>query len=222
MNIDDMIAKALKEEFEERVEKCSADAKKHRFSLSYRLWERKMLRDLRRDRVNIRWTLQKARIVVVSWIVAALILLGGTVYAAVNMGRYSFDTKPEYSKLLIDSITTDKTTIEEYYGLPEEDGWEITDFFSDEMETVIGYENGDKKVVFHQDVIRGNMGNINTENTVVEPMSLYEENDSFFIAFQGGGCGLYWIYDGYFFRILGNITKNEAINLAYSTKIIDL
>ena len=33
MNIDNMIAKALKEEFEERVEQYSRDTKKHRFSM---------------------------------------------------------------------------------------------------------------------------------------------------------------------------------------------
>lgn len=222
MNIDDMIAKALKEEFEERVEQCSADTKKHRFSLSYRLWERKMLRDLNRDRVNTHWTLKKARTVVASCITAAFVLVGGTVFAAVNIGRYSFDTKPEYSKLFIDNLSSDKTSIEEYYGLPEEDGWEIIDWYADEIGTSIIYESGDERVIFHQDIIDGNMGHINTEDTVVEPMSLYEENDGFFIAFKGGGCGLYWIYDGYFLRLLGNFTKNEAVDLAYSTKIINL
>ena len=66
------------------------------------------------------------------------------------------------------------------------------------------------------------MGNINTEDAVVESMSLYEENDGFFIAFKGGDCGLYWIYDGYFLRLHGDFTKNEAVNLAYSIKIINL
>lgn len=64
------------------------------------------------------------------------------------------------------------------------------------------------------------MGNVNTEKAVVEPMSLYEENDGFFVDFGGGECALYWIYDGYLFDLGGNITKNEAINLAYSIKII--
>lgn len=222
MNIDDMIAKALKEEFEERVEQCSADTKKHRFSLSYRLWERKMLRDLSHDRVTARWTLKRARTAVVSCIAAVFVLIGATVYAAVNMGRYFFDIKSDYSKLFIENLSSDKTSIEEYYGLPEEDGWKIVDRYTDETGTVLEYENVDKKVTFRQDIIDGNMGQINTEDAVVEPMSLFEENDGFFIAFKGGGCGLYWIYEGYLFRILGNITKNEAVILAYSTKIIIL
>lgn len=221
MNIDDMIAKALKEEFEERVEQCSADTEIHRFSLPYRLWERKMLRDLRRDRISMHWTLKKARAVVASCIAAACVTIGGTVFAAVNMGRYAFDAKTEYSKLFIENLSSDKTYIEEYYGLPEEDGWKIIEWNADEIGTRIIYEIENTRVTFGQDVIRENMGNINTEGTVVEPISLYEENDGFFIAFKGGGCGLYWIYDGYFFRILGDITKNDIVNLAHSTKIIN-
>ncbi|MCM1062425.1 MAG: DUF4367 domain-containing protein [Eubacterium sp.] len=222
MNIDDMIAAALKEEFEERAEKYSADAEKHRFSLSYKLWEHKILRDLRRDRVNMCWTLKKARAAVALWLAAAFVLVGGTVFAAVNMGRYAFDTNPEYSKLFIENVYSDKTSIEEYYGLPNDDGWQMVDRYADNMGAVLNYENGDKKVTLRQDIIDGNMGHINTEDAVVEPVSLHEENDSFFIAFKGGGGGLYWTYEGYFFRLLGNITKNEAINLAYSIKIINL
>ena len=222
MNIDDMIAKALKEEFEERVEQCSADTKKHHFSLSYRLWERKMLRDLSRNRINTRWTLKKMRTAVASCIAAVFVLIGVTVYAAVSMGRYVFDTKPDYSKLFIENLSSDKTSIEEYYGLPKEDGWKIVYWYADEIGTSIIYESEDKRVTFCQEIIDGNMGHINTEDTVVEPISLFEENDGFFIAFKGGGCGLYWIYDGYFFRMLGDITKNDAVNLAYSTKIINL
>ncbi len=66
------------------------------------------------------------------------------------------------------------------------------------------------------------MGTVNTENAVIEPMSLYEEEDGFFIAFQHGDCGLYWIYNGYLLSAEGNLNKEELLNLAYSTKIVDL
>ncbi len=60
---------------------------------------------------------------------------------------------------------------------------------------------------------------MNTENAVVEPMSIYEENDGFFIEFQNGDCGLWWIYDGYLLSLTGNLDKSGLLNLAYSTKI---
>ena len=222
MNIDKIISKALEEEFEERVEQCFSDTKRHRFSLSYRLWERKMLRDLRRDKVNAHWTLRRIRTAVVSCIVAAFMLVGGTVFAVVSMGRYIFDTKPDHSKLFIENLSSDKTTIEEHYGLPEESGWRIVDFYFEEFRFLIKYLHGEETITFDQRIIHeGSMGNINTENAYVEPISLHEENDGFFIKFQDGGCGLYWIYDGYLFSVIGDIAKNELVDLAYSIKIID-
>lgn len=222
MNIDEMIAEAFKEEFEERVKQSACNTKKHRFSLSYRLWERKMLRNAGRGRVNTRWTVKRMRAAVASVAAAAFILVGGTAYAAVNIWRYSFDTKPEYSKLFIDNLSSDKTSIEDYYELPEEDGWKIIDYYADDIGTAIQYENGDRRIVFRQEVIIYiDTIHINTEDAVVEPLSLFEENDGFFVAFKDGDCGIFWIYDGFFFEMLGNINKNEAINLAYSTKIAD-
>ena len=221
MNIDEMIAKALEEEFEERVEKCSSDTKKHHFSLSYRLWEHKMLHDLRRDQVNTRRKVKKMRIVAASCIFAVLLLTGG-IFAAVNMGRYSFDTKQEYSKLFIEKLSSDKTNIEEYYGLPEEDGWEIIEFYCDNFGTRINYIHDKEDITFKQRIILDeSIGNIDTENAVVEMLSLYEENDGFFIEHQNGICSVFWIYDGYLLDFFGNITKDRAIELALSTKIVD-
>lgn len=223
MNIDEMIAKALEEEFEERVEQYSADTKKHRFSLAYRLWEYKTLKNLRNDRYDKRWTLSRARYVAAATIIAASLLVGATAYAAVAaIGRYSFDTKPDYSKMFIENHPSDKTTFEEYYGLPEEDGWEITDLYADEMETNINYKYGEKRVSFRQRIIHeGSMGNINTEKADIEPLSLYTENDGFILDFGDDECLILWIYDGYLLILSGNFNKNEAINLAHSTKIVD-
>lgn len=223
MNIDEIIATALAEEFEERVEQYCADTKKHRFSLAYRLWEYKTLRDLRKNRHNNRWTLRKARHVVAAAIIAASLLIGTTVYAAVVIGRYSFETKPDHSKLFIENLSSDKTSFEEYYGLPEEDGWEIIDRYIDDTELLVNYRNGEKKVTFGQNIIHeGNMDNINTEIADPEPVSLYEENDGFILSFREDWCGIFWIYEGYLLSLDGNITKDEAINLALSTKNIDL
>ena len=222
MNIDEIIAKALEEEFEERVEQCCVDTKKHRFSLAYRLWEYKTIRYLRRNRHNNRWTLRKARHVVAAAIIAASLLTGTTVYAAVVIGRCSFEIKPDHSKLFIDNLSSDKTSFEEYYGLPEEDGWKLVNYDILSDSTMLKYECGEIKVTFCQNIIHeGNMGNINTEKADPEPVSLYEENDGFILVFREDWCAIYWIYDGYLFDLDGNITKDEVINLALSIKIVD-
>lgn len=106
--------------------------------------------------------------------------------------------------------------------MPEEDGWKIIDISISDITTMISYTHGDTTVIFEQDVIRNNMGNMNTENAIVVPMAVYEENDGFFIALNGGEYFmLYWIYDGYLLSILGNLNKDKLLNLAYSTKIVE-
>lgn len=224
MTFDEMLKQAFDETAEERAKQMLAVEKKHRFSLAYRLWERKMLRNLRRNRYDKHWTLRKARYVVTIIIAVSSLLLGVTSYAAVSaIGRYSFDTKPDYSKLFIENHPSDKTTIEEYYGLPEENGWEIIDIYADEIDVSINYKSGEKKVNFGQRIIHeGSMGNINTEKADIEPLSLYTENDSFILVFRDDWCIIYWVNDGYLFSITGNINKIEAVELALSTKIVDL
>lgn len=222
MTFDEKLAQALGETFDERMARRMAVSKKHRFSLAYKLWEYKTLKNIRKNRYDKRWTLRRARFAVAVMIIMSTLLLGITAYAvSTAVTRYSFDTKPDHSKLFIEGISSDKTYLAKLYGLPEEDGWEITYLYADETQTMINYKCNEKLVTFSQNVIRGNMGNINTENEVVEPISLYEENDGFFIAFNNGASGLYWIYDGYLLSISGNLDKNETVNLAYSTKIVD-
>lgn len=223
MTFDEKLRQALGETFNERMKSRMVVSKKHRFSLAYRLWEYKTLKTLRRNRYDKRWTLRKARQIVTTVIIAvSSLLLGITVYAVMAIGRYSFDTKPDYSKLFIERLSSDKTRFEEYYGLLEEDGWEIINRYVDDMELLVDYMNENTKITFGQRIINEETtGNINTENTYPEAVSLYEENDGFFLAFREDWCALYWIYDGYLFDLNGNITKDEAINLAHSTKIVD-
>jgi len=222
MTFEEKMAQAFKETFDERTERLMKIEKKHRFSLAYKLWERKTLRDLRRGRRDKLWTLRKARYAVAAMTAAFSLLICGTAYAAIVMiGRYGFVNKVDYSKVLIENHPSDKTTLKEYYGLPEEDGWVIDDFYADDYGSMIMYTCNDINVTFVQNVIHeGNMGNINTEKADIEMLSLYEENDGFVLEFDDGTL-IYWIYDGYLLKISSNINKSEAINLAKSTKIVN-
>ncbi len=224
MEFDEKLAQALGETFDERMARRMKVTKKHSFSLSYRLWEYKTLKNLRRNRFDNHWTLRKARCAVAAMVCALTLLIGITAYAAiVIMGRYNFVDKSDYSKMLIEAHPTDKTTFEEYYGLPEEDGWEMEDYDILHRFTAVNYRRGDKEVTFCQSLIEeGNMGNINTEKADVEMLSLYSENDGFVLEFRDDWSSIFWIYNGYLLEITGNINKKEAVNLAHSTKIIDL
>ena len=102
MTFEEKLAQAFKETFEERTESLMRVEKKHRFSLAYRLWERKTLHDLRRGRSK-HWTLKRAKMVVASGFATLAVLIGGVAFAAVNFGRYSFVEKTDYSKMLIEN-----------------------------------------------------------------------------------------------------------------------
>lgn len=223
MTFDEKLAQALRNTEKERVEKMFAVEKKHRFSPAYRLWKYKTLRDLRKKRLDNRWTLRRARHIVAAAVAASTLLIGATAYAAaVAIGRYGFVDKRDYSKLLIEAYPSDKTYFEEYYGLPEEDGWETEDCSVLTEAVILNYKRGEKNIYFVQKLINEEaVTNINTEKAQVEMLSLYSENDGFVLDF-GSGVALFWVYDGYLLEIVGNLNKSEATNLAYSTKIIDL
>lgn len=223
MTFDEKLAQALENTAKARAEQMLVVEKKHRFSLAYRLWEYKTLRNLRKNRYDNRWTLRKARYILTAIIAAFSLLLGVTAYAITAIGRYSFDSKHDYSKLFIENLSTDKTYFEEYYGLSEADGWQIIEYSKDILGTMINYKCGEKRVTLSQNIIHdGSMGNVNTENATIEPMSVFEENDGFFIQHNEEECSLWWSYNGYLLEVGGNITKKEAVDLAYSTKIINL
>ncbi len=224
MTFDEIMKQALSETIDDRLEQMQTVTPKPKFSLSYRLWERKTLRDLQRDRRNEHWTLKRARYIVVAMTVFLSLLIGGTAYAAVVLiGRFGFEDRVDYSKMLIEMHPSDKTVIEEYYGLPEDDGWELTDYDISESWSTLVYQRGETKVSFEQMLIHnGTMGNISTDRAEVESLSLYEENDGFLLDFGKDGTLICWIYDGYFLEIDGNIDKKEAIDLAHSTKIVEL
>lgn len=223
MTFDENLMRALSEDHEERMIRRAAEEKDHKFSLSYRLWERKFLKDLRQGRCESSWTLKKARkYVTAAVITCSVFVLTGCMVIGTTIGRYSFNDKKTYSELFLENHPSDKTQIEEYYGLPEEDGWKVVDSYADETWSSFVYQLDDIRVSFGQMTIHeGNMGNINTEKAIIEPMSIYEENDGFFIEFQSGNCGLWWISDGYLFNLSGNLDKIELLNLAHSTKIVD-
>lgn len=225
MTFDEKLTQALKESFEERVEQSISSPEKHRFSLSYRLWERKMLRDIRRNRVDKRWTLRRARYAVVAMFAAFTLLVGGTAYGAAKIRGFRFEENPKQTNLFLESYSTDKTTFEELYWLPEDGGWILTNcglFGIDNNSLRLHFMRGDTLVIFYQNLIREYpMGHIFNEYPDIEMLSIYSENDGFITDHRGDGMTLGWLYDGYFFEILcDDMSKDELIELAHSITTI--
>ena len=95
MTFDEKLALALRDTAQEHSEQMVIVTKKHRFSLSYRLWKHKVLKDLSKNRYDGRWTLLKARRIVSISFAVALTLFATTACMIVGMtfGRFSFDDK---------------------------------------------------------------------------------------------------------------------------------
>lgn len=225
MTFDEKLAQALGESFDERMEQRFAVTQKHRFSLAYKLWEHKTLKNLRKNRYDKRWTLRRARYIVLAGIMILSLLLGAAVYAAA-ISRFSFVTSPGNSKLLfVEWQASDKRYFEEYYGLPENNGWELAASFvsGSQMSKTFSayYECDEKRVVLAQDIISGKLSNyVKLDNAAASPVTVFEQNDGFFVE-RGENYTLYWINDGYLFELSGNIAKDEMLDLALSTKIIE-
>lgn len=219
MTFEEKLAQAFRESFDERMERRMTVEKEHKFSLAYRLWEWQTIRSLRKKRYNKHWTLRRARCVIMAAVIGCSLLLGVTAYAVGSaIVRYAVDAEPFYSRLFVGNLSSDKTSLEEYYELSA-DGWEAVERHTDDTGTFTKYKCGEKEMMFSQNVIWGNSLNFSTQNTVMETVSVYEENDGFFIAFKNRKeCGLYWIYDGYLFILFGDLDKTEAVNYAHSTK----
>lgn len=225
MTFEEKLAQAFKETCDERAERLMKIEKKHRFSLSYKLWERKMLRNLRRNRVDKRWTLRRARYAVTAMFAAFALLIGGTAYGTVKIRGFQFEETSTRTNLFLESYSTDKTTFEELYWLPEEDGWILTNcglFGADKNSLRLHFMRGDTLVIFYQNLIwEYPMGHIFNECPDIEMLSIYSENDGFVTDYRGDGTTLGWLYDGYFFEMLSkDLSKDELIDLAYSITTI--
>ncbi|MDE7229503.1 MAG: hypothetical protein K2N56_03400 [Oscillospiraceae bacterium] len=226
MKFEEKLAQAFKETCDERAERLMKVEKKHRFSLSYKLWERKMLRDLRRNRVDKRWTLRRARYAVTAMFAAFALLIGGTAYGAAKSRGFRFEETSQKTNLFLESYSTDKTTFEEIYWLPEEDGWIFTScqvFGSYHDSLRLHFKRGDMLVVVWQNLItEGVVGHIFGEHSDVEMLSIYSENDGFVtVGKNDEKTTLGLAHNGYFLELVSDgMSKDELTELAYSVTTV--
>ena len=220
MKFEEKLAQAFKETCDERAERLMKIEKKHRFSLSYKLWEWKMLRDLRRNRVDKRWTLRRARYAVTAMFAAFALLIGGTTYGAAKSRVFRFEEGKKQTNLFLERYSTDKTSFEEIYWLPPEDGWTFANIQTTIARTAIRFHfrRGDTLVIFWQNLIEDyRLGHIYNEYPDIEPVSVNSENDGFVTDYRGDGTTLGWVYDGYYFEMVcKNMSGDELIELAHT------
>ncbi len=111
------------------------------------------------------------------------------------------------------------TVIEEEYeiaNLPE--GFEMVDYYADEISIFIMYENKDKYILFEQTVYCDFMGNFDNSNSEFE---YYTDMFGHEYLIQDTGHNYCVIYNNgiYILQITSNLDKNDIINLCKDTKI---
>lgn len=220
MTFDEKLARALGEAFDERMERRRNVPQKHRFSLAYQLWEYKTLRGLQKNRINKRWVLRRARYIVSAAIVAVSLLMGVSAYAAgLAIVRANTDSFKNFFESILSNVG-----INVCYGLDENSGWTLWDADISETEVSMTYNKREASLSylrwlsFRQEIIGGNTEYADIEGKSAEPVTVFETKDGLFVRHDEEECSLYWIYDGYLFELRGNITKEEALNLAILTK----
>ena len=230
MTFDEKLAQALGDTFDERMEKRLTVTKKHRFSLAYKLWEHKTLKNLRKNRYDKRFTLRRAKFVVFAAILVSLMLLGATSCAVTSVCRYIFVTTKEHKKALwMDIQPSDKPDFEELYVLSEDTGWQIVTFYPkpNELEYIVTFDTvykcDERKVFLTQEIVTGGYTNdVRAPSSAIKLTDVLGKNNAFFVKRDDVNCFLCWMYDGYFFKLYGDITEDEAIDLARSIKLLEM
>lgn len=132
--------------------------------------------------------------------------------------------KEDYTKLLPDSYTQEVgqseyiDVLEVYYSLGIIiSGFQLTDSIKTNFMIYDTYENvvAGEKYFFQQQMVNSKVG-VNTENINLEELDTMYGPAQFYQS--DSGYGLTWQYSGYTFKIEGNLTKQELLNLQESLR----
>ena len=161
------------------------------------------------------FSVRKVKYLVIAVLLAIFLLVGFSLWLTIS--RFSFNFHQDYSDVYITPNEGDKIRIEEMYVLSDNMEFTLTERFIDDVDIISIYEKGESKVTLSQSVI-DDIHNINTEYSSPEPI-LIQGFEGYYVQMSRSENLVVWTMDGYLFDIGGNISKNELIKLAQSTKI---
>lgn len=220
MTFDEKLALALRETGGARYQQYSV-GRKHHFSLAYRLWRGRTIRSYGAEAAySGRLTLRQMRHALLAIMLAGMALLGAAAYAVGSAIWYQLSHREDHSRMSVFSALSDRAVIGEYYGLSEEDGWEIEDYSVVDDSVVIVYERGGENLLLSQRAVKQYAWNVNTEKVPAEKISVFAKDDGLFMEYDDERI-LIWFDDGYIFEMVGKFTKNEVVELAKSVKKVE-
>lgn len=229
MTFDEKLAIALEETSNEQLERYSS-GKTPRFSLSYKIWRERVISQATDPWRSGKSTVRRVRLMVLAVILASCALTGITAYGlGLSMGRYRIDYDSRWrSALHIDRAETDRTVIEQYYGLAETDEIRLANYTRLDNASLLLYPYDDFYIELHQYPIKNGEGfQVPTRGVAdIIPVSIFAEEDGFYTLFSGEQndfkeyTAIFWNYDGYLFLLAGTMNKDYAIKLAKTLKPI--
>ena len=126
MTFDEKLAIALDESANEQLERYSS-GKSPNFSLSYKIWRVRVIKQAAGSSRSGRCTVKRVRLMILAIILASCAVTGITAYGlGISMGRYRIEFAPRWrSTLRVDSADTDRTVIEQYYGMSKQTAYSL-------------------------------------------------------------------------------------------------
>lgn len=220
---NDVIREAFIQEAQERCIGYYNQAAKHRFSLGYIINQRKIIKGYEKSLEKRMRSSEKPlrlkpvfrlNLIIIAVLLAVLASAAFAIYTIIN--GFSFRTHPTHSAVEYLDVEEVKTLIEEEYYIPEAENLSIISTQKLSNLVLMEYQYYDEIITFSQ-ITNDYIFNINTEDSSVESLNI-NENKGFYIK-MNGETYVCWSQDGYIFSLMGNINKNEALNLVKCTKI---
>ena len=143
-----------------------------------------------------------------------------TIYIRVTyfiINGFFFETHPTYSTVRLEEAKNAKDAIYERYCLSETEELVFLSEDVSDIVCIIDYTYKGSIITFEQRSALYQV-NLDTERRVVEPVDV-DEFQGFYIGTDTDNSILEWYQDGYTFTIYGKLHKEDALNLAFGTKI---
>ncbi|MCM1055269.1 MAG: DUF4367 domain-containing protein [Bacteroides sp.] len=236
MTSDDVLKTALIQTAEEFFSRYmpAAGEKPHRFSLAFYIRKISVERLARRavrvpaETISVpKYIPLKRLAVLIAVLLSAAFLTAGAWVAYISVRGFVFEVHTTYSDVSVDFSMYDiKETIDEAYGLPIENGYELVYEITDSQIIISEYKYKDKKLTLVQyagEFAETSM--LNTENSEVSEITI--NNNAGFILVNTldsteNGITITWIQDGYLFDIIGtSFEKEEVIEIAKSVAVLE-
>ncbi len=223
MNDFSILSKALGEVFEPQIDEFMETVElksDYIFSDKYKRKINKLIK--RREKPYFKLICTTGRRIVCAAAAVIIVLASSLSVEAVREAVHDFlmNIFKGHTAVSVSGIIKDYPTIieEEYEITNLPDGFEMVDYYADDMSIFAMYVNDDKYILFQQMIYYNYSGNFDNDHSNLE---YYIDNfgQEYLIHIVENEYCVVWNNGRYIFQITSNLNKNDVINLCKDTKI---